>query len=288
MPGSSAPGPAGRSARAPRRRRRWQRLELGAVAPERLEDRLRPPRRRACPPGRSQARRSTGRRLARGRPRAASPRVRAAAVIQPRPPGRRRARTRSRRPRRPGRAGRPAGQEAAGQAAARGRRARAGVPGPCSPAYQRSAVVVAADRGQHPGAGGLGGSPAPASARLACSVAAPSAAVGRAGAGAGRGDRRAQPGLAPAAPAVRPVRRVIPVQQPVVARERDRGHQPLVVRPARQQVADAEVAGADPLAPRHPGRREQGVRAGQQHALAHRDHLGPRRPGHRDRPAPAA
>ena len=40
-----------------------------------------------------------------------------------------------------------------------------------------------------------------------------------------------------------------------------------VVRDGRQQVAGAEVAGAHPLVPRHPGRRQQRAVAGQQHDL---------------------
>ena len=52
-------------------------------------------------------------------------------------------------------------------------------------------------------------------------------------------------------------------------------------------VTGAQVARADPLAPRHPLRRGQRVRTGQQHDLADRDRL--TRTGDRDghRPAPA-
>ncbi len=64
------------------------------------------------------------------------------------------------------------------------------------------------------------------------------------------------------------------------------GHQPGIVRRGWQQVAGAEVTRLQPLAPRHPLRRQQGTLAGQQ------DHLGDgrwavRRAHHGDRPVPA-
>jgi|GEM_PF-6058459 len=63
-------------------------------------------------------------------------------------------------------------------------------------------------------------------------------------------------------------------------------YQPGIVRGARQQVAGAQVAGLQPLAPRHPVRRAQRVLARQQHHLGHRG-FGLRRPHHGDRPVPA-
>jgi len=64
------------------------------------------------------------------------------------------------------------------------------------------------------------------------------------------------------------------------------GHQPRVVRGGRQQVAGAEVAGLQALAPGHPGGGEQRPVAGQQHHLGHlRLALGGAH--HRDRPVPA-
>ena len=66
------------------------------------------------------------------------------------------------------------------------------------------------------------------------------------------------------------------------------GHEPLVAVGGGQQVADAEVTGADPLLPRHPRRRDERVRAGQQDDLAHRDRGVVAGRGQRDRPAPAA
>ena len=55
-----------------------------------------------------------------------------------------------------------------------------------------------------------------------------------------------------------------------------------------QQVAGAHVAGAQPLAPRHPLGREQRVGAGQQDRLVERDDLRAGGPGDRHGPAPAA
>lgn len=64
------------------------------------------------------------------------------------------------------------------------------------------------------------------------------------------------------------------------------GSEPDVVGRGRQQVAGAEVAGTQPLQPRHPLRGEQGVLARQQDALADGHDLGARRPRHGDGPAP--
>ena len=77
-----------------------------------------------------------------------------------------------------------------------------------------------------------------------------------------------------------------PVRHRVVAVEDDQRHQALVVGAGGQQVADADVTGAQPVLPGHPGRREQRVGARQQDALVDRDDLRPRRAGHRDRPPP--
>ena len=65
-------------------------------------------------------------------------------------------------------------------------------------------------------------------------------------------------------------------------------HEPGVVLGSGQQVADAEVAGAHALVPRHPAGRDQRVRAGQQHDLADGDRTLRRRGGERHRPAPPA
>jgi hypothetical protein len=64
------------------------------------------------------------------------------------------------------------------------------------------------------------------------------------------------------------------------------GHQPVIVRRRRQQVARAQVARLQPLTPRHPGRREQCALAGQQHHLGHA-RWRVRRTHHGDRPVPA-
>ena len=65
------------------------------------------------------------------------------------------------------------------------------------------------------------------------------------------------------------------------------GLQPQVLGLGRQQIAGAQVAGAQPLAPRHPLGREQRVGAGQQHGLVQGDVLGAGGPGDGHRPAPA-
>jgi len=64
------------------------------------------------------------------------------------------------------------------------------------------------------------------------------------------------------------------------------GHQPGVVRRGRQQVAGAEVTRLQPLAPRHPGRRQQRAVTRQQHHLGDA-RLTTGRPHHGDRPVPA-
>jgi len=63
-------------------------------------------------------------------------------------------------------------------------------------------------------------------------------------------------------------------------------HQPGVVRVGGQQVAGAQVARLQPLAPRHPLRRAQRTLARQQHHLGHR-RVGFGRPHQGDRPVPA-
>ena len=63
--------------------------------------------------------------------------------------------------------------------------------------------------------------------------------------------------------------------------------QALVIGSRRHEVADAQVARANPLTPRHPRWRQQRIRAGQQHDLADRDRLGARGPADGDGPAPA-
>ena len=63
-------------------------------------------------------------------------------------------------------------------------------------------------------------------------------------------------------------------------------HQPGVVRRGWQQVAGAQVTRLQPLAPRHPGRRQQRALAGQQHHFGHARRP-VRGPHHGDRPEPA-
>ena len=50
-----------------------------------------------------------------------------------------------------------------------------------------------------------------------------------------------------------------------------RRHEPQVVLVGREQVAGRQVAGLDPLAPRHPRRGDDGLVAGQQHDLVDGD-----------------
>ena len=72
-----------------------------------------------------------------------------------------------------------------------------------------------------------------------------------------------------------------------VVRRQVRRDQPRIARIARHQVADAEIARLDPLLPRHPLRRDQRLRAGQQHDLADRDRRAGAGRRDRHRPAPA-
>ena len=78
-----------------------------------------------------------------------------------------------------------------------------------------------------------------------------------------------------------------PVDHGVVAFEGHQRDEAFVVGRGGQQVPDAQVARPQPVMPRHPVRREQGVRPGEQDRLVDRDQLGPRRAGHRHRPPPA-
>ena len=66
------------------------------------------------------------------------------------------------------------------------------------------------------------------------------------------------------------------------------GLEPVVVGVGRQQVADAEVAGGQPLRPRHPLLGEHRLVAGQQHRLGDRGDLPAGHPGDGDGPLPAA
>ena len=73
-----------------------------------------------------------------------------------------------------------------------------------------------------------------------------------------------------------------------VARGRPAGLEARVVGAERQHVARADVAGAQPLGPRHPLGAEDRVVAGQQLGLAHGRDAAARHARHRDRPLPAA
>jgi hypothetical protein len=76
-------------------------------------------------------------------------------------------------------------------------------------------------------------------------------------------------------------------REPLGVDVRVAGHQSRVVLRRREQVAGAEVAGLDALAPRDPGRREQRAGAGQQHDLVDRHLVEAVGARDGDRPAPA-
>src|SRR5580692_8274230 len=143
-----------------------------------------------------------------------------------------------------------------------------GLRGPCSPEYQRSAVSsrpMADNTLERLGPGSVsypGAGPAPDGRKPVT----------------GRPVDRGQRGV--------PWGGVIPVEHAFVAFEHGLWDEPLVVVRGRQQVADAHVTGTDPVAPRHPVRREERVGARQQQALADRHRLGARSPRDRHCPPP--
>ena len=63
-------------------------------------------------------------------------------------------------------------------------------------------------------------------------------------------------------------------------------HQPFIVRGGGQDISGTQVARPNAFPPGNPRRGQDGVRAGPEQALVHRDGFRARRPGYRDRPPP--